>query len=176
MLVGITSFSPEGRRINFCALLTKDSCVRWQALCHISLFFFVSTLHYALGHIRLVELYTTHELEMKFTSISFSHRNTKDSENHKSSWLQTLGNQLIHYCSYIRFTKYKHYLLYTVGQVLITQFNYCILSFASEIANLLIAFASPEAPEVRYKQDTIVFPTIPNTIETRNSQLIDSRN
>ena len=30
-------------------------------------------------------------------------------------------------------------------------FNYCVLSFASKIANLLIVFASYEAREVRYK-------------------------
>ena len=38
-----------------------------------------------------------------------------------------------------------------VGPVLIVWFNFCVLSFASEIANLLIAFASYEDCKVRYK-------------------------
>ena len=44
-----------------------------------------------------------------------------------------------------------HIVRYTVGPVLIAWFNYCVLSFATKIANLLIAFASYEACEVRYK-------------------------
>ena len=39
----------------------------------------------------------------------------------------------------------------TIGPVLIMWFNYCVLSFASEITNLLIAFASHEAHKARYK-------------------------
>ena len=39
----------------------------------------------------------------------------------------------------------------TVGPVLIVWFNYCVLSFASEIANLLIVFASCKAREVHFK-------------------------
>ena len=39
----------------------------------------------------------------------------------------------------------------TIGQVLIAWFNYCVLSFASEIANLLVVFFSHKAHEVRYK-------------------------
>ena len=53
---------------------------------------------------------------------------------------------------------------------LIACFNFCVLSFASEIANLLIAFAFFKGRKVRYKKDTIAFPIIVNTIETRNSQ------
>ena len=37
--------------------------------------------------------------------------------------------------------------LITVGPVLIAWFNYCVSSFASELVNLLIAFASHEAHE-----------------------------
>ena len=40
---------------------------------------------------------------------------------------------------------------YTVGPVLIAWFNYCVLPFASEIANLLIAFAAHKSREVGYK-------------------------
>ena len=40
---------------------------------------------------------------------------------------------------------------HTVGPVLVAWFNYCVLSFTREIANLLIAFASHEACKVRYK-------------------------
>ena len=65
--------------------------------------------------------------------------------------------------------------VYTVGPILIAWFNYFVLSFASEIVNLLIAFASHEARKVCYKQDTIAFPIIVNTMETRSLQLIDSR-
>ena len=39
----------------------------------------------------------------------------------------------------------------TIGPILIAWFNYCILSFASEIANLLIEFASYKACELCYK-------------------------
>ena len=48
---------------------------------------------------------------------------------------------------------------------------YYILAFASEIANLLIAFASHKARKVRYEYDTIAFPVIANTVELaiRNS-------
>ena len=65
---------------------------------------------------------------------------------------------------------------YTVGRVLIMWFDYCILSFTSEIANLLVAFVSHEARKVRFKQDTIAIPIIANTAETDNSRLIYSRN
>ena len=66
----------------------------------------------------------------------------------------------------------------TIGPILIAWFNYCVLSFASESANLLISLASHEARKVYYtcKQNTIAFPIIVNTIETRNLQLIDPRN
>ena len=75
---------------------------------------------------------------------------------------------------------WKPYLLVTglkdtVAPVLIVWFNYCVLSFASEIVSLLIAFASHAARKVPYKWDTIAFPIITNTIETCNSQLINSR-
>ena len=49
----------------------------------------------------------------------------------------------------------------------IAWFNHCVLSFASEIVNLIIAFASHKACKVHYKSDTIVFPTIANMIETQ---------
>ena len=42
-------------------------------------------------------------------------------------------------------------LSYTVGLVLFALFDYCVLSLASEIVNLLVAFASHEACKVRYK-------------------------
>ena len=64
---------------------------------------------------------------------------------------------------------------YTLEPVLIAWFEY-ILPFASEIANLLIAFASDEARKVRFKLDTIAFLIIVNTIGTHNSQLIKSHN
>ena len=38
--------------------------------------------------------------------------------------------------------------IHTVGPVLIAWFNYCVLSFASNITSLLIVLASHEAREV----------------------------
>ena len=62
---------------------------------------------------------------------------------------------------------------YTVGSVLIAWFNYCVLSFASENANLLIAFASHEAHEVRYE---IGYNCISDNYEhNRNSQFAINR-
>ena len=52
----------------------------------------------------------------------------------------------------------------------IALFNYCVLSFASEIVNLLIVFAAHEARDIGYKLDTITFPIIANTIETHDSR------
>ena len=44
--------------------------------------------------------WTKHDMEMKLTSIGFSHHVSEDS---RSLWLQTLGNQLIDRFSYIRY-------------------------------------------------------------------------
>ena len=54
---------------------------------------------------------TEHDFEMKFTSIVFSHRVVEGS---RSSWLQTLGNQLIDCSPHIRYTNHKYYLLYYI--------------------------------------------------------------
>ena len=50
-----------------------------------------------------------HDMETKFTSIDFSHRFAVGS---RSSWLQTLSNQLIDHSPYTRYTNGKSYLLY----------------------------------------------------------------
>ena len=41
-------------------------------------------------------------------------------------------------------------LQHSIGPIVIVWFNYCVLSFASEIVNLLIAFAFHEACMVIY--------------------------
>ena len=54
-------------------------------------------------------LQTEHDMEMKLTSIDFSHQ---VAEGSRSSWPQTLGNQLIDGSPYIRYANCKYYLLY----------------------------------------------------------------
>ena len=53
---------------------------------------------------------TEHDTEMKLTQIHFSRR---VAEGFRSSWLQTLGNQLIDRSLYIRYTDHKYYLLFS---------------------------------------------------------------
>ena len=52
---------------------------------------------------------TKHNTETKLASIDFSRCGA---EGCRSSWLQTLGNRLIHRSPYIRYTNRKCYLLY----------------------------------------------------------------
>ena len=64
-------------------------------------------------HLTPVKVFTTRKtqnnMEMELTFIDFSHRGAEGS---RSSWLQTLGNQLIDRSPYIRHTNHKHYLMY----------------------------------------------------------------
>ena len=47
--------------------------------------------------------------------------------------------------------EFNEFSYFIVKPVLIAWFNYCVLLFAKEISNLLIAFASHDARKVRYK-------------------------
>ena len=67
-------------------------------------------------HLRLLKsfdnLQTEHDMEMNLTPIDFSRWGT---ECFTSTWLQTLGNQLIDHSPYIRYTNRKCYLLYNIS-------------------------------------------------------------
>ena len=72
----------------------------------------------AMLRLRLLEIFLSfynaqseHDTDMKVTLIDFSCRVTEGS---RSSWLQTLGNQLIDRSPYIRYTNRKYYLLYNI--------------------------------------------------------------
>ena len=73
---------------------------------------FKAELYHAQVHLTLLDFSQltnrTQCGEMKLTSIDFSQRVAEDS---RSSWLQTLGNQLINHSPYIRYTNHKYYLL-----------------------------------------------------------------
>ena len=75
-------------------------CWRFSAvLCFVLQPKTIGQLYYIHLHLRLLEAFATCKpnviLEMKLTSIDYSHQGAEDS---KSLWLQTLGNQLIN-CS-----------------------------------------------------------------------------
>ena len=79
------------------------------------------------GSFKFNNSWTEHNMDTKITSINFS---CWGAEGSRSSWWQTLGNQLIDHSPYIRHNKCKCSLLYYLSALIVneSEVNACIYS------------------------------------------------
>ena len=66
-------------------------------------------LTFTRGHLNLNNSQTKHDMNMKLALLDFS-RQVAEGCRSSSSWLYTLGNQLINHSPYIKYTNRRYYL------------------------------------------------------------------